>query len=257
MIEDLTLLTYTHSSCIDIHNIYLLRINKYFPEIKNKLLICDKDLSYKDTKTLVYDDNDYYSNQILLAIENINTDFFIYSQEDCILYDKVNLEEINYCISILKNDNSIPFIRLIWSGISNNYKKYNEKFYYIGNSKYYYSLQITIWRKNILKELYLKVKVKSIFEESSLSNILWNINKNGLVYYKKGKKIGNHYASIVYPYISTAIVKRKWNYYEYKKELDEIFREFNINPNIRGIYKPDLRTKLYRLTQFLKDNFKL
>lgn len=247
MINNLTLFTYTHSSCIDIHNIYLSRLNKYFPDLKKHLLICDKELHYDNIKTLNYNDNDDFSNHILFALDNIDTDFLIYSQEDCILYDKVDIEEINYCLSILQNDSSIPFIRLIWSGIGHNYSKYNEKLSYVGKSEYYYCTQMTIWRKDILKELYSKVKVKHIFEEANLSEVFFNMNNKGLFYSKKGKKVSTHYDSVIYPYISTAIVKRKWNYTEYKNELDDIFREFKIDPNIRGIYKANLKVKLYRL----------
>jgi hypothetical protein len=151
MIDNLTLFTYTHSSCIDIHNIYLSRLNKYFPELKKHLLVCDKKLDYQNVKTIIYNNNDNFSNHILLALENIDTDFIIYSQEDCILYDKVDIDEINYCISILEKDVSIPFIRLIWSGVGYNYSKYNNKLFYIGRSEYYYCTQITIWKKTFLK----------------------------------------------------------------------------------------------------------
>jgi hypothetical protein len=54
-------------------------------------------------------------------------------------------------------------------------------------------------------------------------------------------KLGNeikrgvyHCDSIVFPYIATAINKGKWNTSEYKKELDILFKEYNINPNMRG-----------------------
>ena len=55
-------------------------------------------------------------------------------------------------------------------------------------------------------------------------------------------KIGNenrrgslHYDSSVFPYIATAITKCKWNYNQYKVELDNLFEQYNINPFERGI----------------------
>ena len=56
--------------------------------------------------------------------------------------------------------------------------------------------------------------------------------------YKTGteKKRGiYHCDSTIFPYISTAIVKGKWNETEYKNELTEIFNEFNIDKTIRGV----------------------
>ena len=54
-------------------------------------------------------------------------------------------------------------------------------------------------------------------------------------------KLGNevkrgvfHCDSIVFPYIATAISKGKWNTSEYKKELNFLFKEYNINPKERG-----------------------
>ncbi len=44
-----------------------------------------------------------------------------------------------------------------------------------------------------------------------------------------------HCDSIIYPYIATAIIKGKWNYGEYMKELDELFNEYGIVPFERGI----------------------
>ena len=43
---------------------------------------------------------------------------------------------------------------------------------------------------------------------------------------KRGKY---HYDSSVFPYICTAVIKGKWNYNEYKKELFEIFYKKKFN----------------------------
>jgi hypothetical protein len=40
---------------------------------------------------------------------------------------------------------------------------------------------------------------------------------------------------LVFPYIATAINKGKWNMSEYSKELDFLFKEYNVNPFERGI----------------------
>ena len=46
----------------------------------------------------------------------------------------------------------------------------------------------------------------------------------------KDKRGKFHYDSSIYPYICTAVIKGKWNFKEYKKELFEIFynKKFNI-----------------------------
>ena len=49
---------------------------------------------------------------------------------------------------------------------------------------------------------------------------------NEIIDKKRGKF---HYDSSVYPYVCTAVIKGKWNFKEYKKELYEIFYDKNFN----------------------------
>lgn len=256
-LNDLTLLTYTHSSCIDLHRPFIERIKKYFPELKNRIMCCNTNLEYEDTDCFVYDDADLFSNQLLNALNSIKTKYIIYSQEDCILFDRVNIDRINQYLEIMDSDNSISFIRLIWSGIDSKPEKYNDFLGYIEpKSKYFYSMQTTIWRKSELIDLYNNITVKSIFEEANISVKLRELNKKGLVTLEKGSKVGGHHNSLVYPYISTAIVKKKWNYSEYPKELDELFQEFKIDPKIRGFhiitFKNKIRSKISNILRKLK-----
>jgi len=44
------------------------------------------------------------------------------------------------------------------------------------------------------------------------------------------------YDSNIFPYIATAIVKGKWNYSEYKNELDILFDMYKINKMERGVF---------------------
>ena len=78
-------------------------------------------------------------------------------------------------------------------------------------------------------------KVETIWDEPLNSKFLMELGKVGLCVKEKGDKVGGHYNSSIYPYIATAIVKGKWNYSEYKKDLDLIFNEFNIDKEKRGI----------------------
>jgi hypothetical protein len=43
-----------------------------------------------------------------------------------------------------------------------------------------------------------------------------------------------HRSSEIYPYIATAVVKGKWNFSEYQLELEAIFEEYSIDPELRG-----------------------
>ena len=233
--ENLTLLTYTNSKASDLHNIYFDRIEKFF-DIKNHLVLTDKSIDNKNIQLSLYKEDDGYWKHILNALKNVKTDYIIYAQEDYILFDFVDIGKINNFIEVLDNDSNISFIRLIYSGVDYYPEQYNKDLIYLKSEhEYYFSTQVTIWRKQNLIDLFSNSKTNTIWEESSNSKYLKELNKIGLCVKEKGKKIGGHYNSLVYPYIATAIVKGKWNYSQYKNELDDIFINYNVNKEQREL----------------------
>ena len=59
-------------------------------------------------------------------------------------------------LNILDNDKNISFIGLIYSGIDFNTIDYNDELIYLNPSHdYYFSTQITIWRKQDLIDLFI------------------------------------------------------------------------------------------------------
>ena len=51
-------------------------------------------------------------------------------------------------------------------------------------------------------------------------------SKSFFCYNGESKRGTSHYDSSIYPYVATAVVKGKWNMYEYKEELTRIFNEY-------------------------------
>lgn len=233
--NNLSILTYTNSKASDIHKPYFERINKYF-NINRHIVLSDIKIDNYDVKTIIYNNTSDYYIQMINGLKEVKTDYVIYSQEDYILFDVVDLIEINNLIKILDNDDKVSFIRLIYSGIDFQTNKYNNDLIYLKpDHNYFFSTQITIWRTSDLIKMFENSKTLTIWDEPNNSKYLMNLGKIGLCTNYKGKMVGGHYNSIIYPYIATAIVKGKWNYSEYKDELDSIFSEYNIDKEIRGI----------------------
>lgn len=233
--NNLTLFTYTNSKVFDLHDCYFNKIKKYFNP-QNQVVLCDKDVNRDDINLFKYDNNSKYYQQIIEGLNKVETDYIIYSQEDYILFDYVDLCKLKKYISVLENDNKISFIRLIYSGIDFTPIEYNKELIHLKEDhQYYFSTQITIWRKRDFKDLFENSKAETIWDEPKNSIYLKNLNKIGLCVKEKGKQIGGHFNSCVYPYIATAIVKGKWNYSEYENELNALHEEYNINKEIRGI----------------------
>jgi len=232
---NLTLLTYTHSKASDLHNLYFDRVKKFFNP-QNQVVLCDKEINYEGIVMSIYDNESKYYEQMVNALDTVKTNFVIYSQEDYILFDDVNMDKINDLISTLENDKKISFIRLIYSGIDFNVIDYNEELIYLNpEHQYYFSTQITIWRTQDLRDMFNKSKTETIWDETKNSNHLKELNKIGLCVKSKGDKVGGHFNSSIYPYIATAIVKGKWNDSEYGNQLNTIYGEYNINKEIRGV----------------------
>ena len=233
--NNITLLTYSHSNCSDIHLMYLDSIEKYCNYIPHNILI-DKPIRDSRVNEIIYENDSNYYEQMLLGLTKIDTEYLIYSQEDYILFNKIDEEKINQYILLMNSDKNILFIRLINAGLNGNEKEYNNEFVIIDkDNEYYFSTQITIWRRDILIEMFKLSKIKIIGDEPLNSPYLKKLNGIGLCTKLKGEKIGGHYNSVIYPYMATAILRGKWNYSEYGDKLKSLISEYKIDKNIRGI----------------------
>lgn len=234
IMDNLTLLTYTNSKCWDVHSIYLKSLIKYFSELKHHYILSDIPIN-KDT--IIYNNSSYYYEQMLLGLSNVKTEFVIYSQEDYILYDYVNITKIQNYIDKMQKNKDISFIRLIPSGLAGNEIPYEEDLVVVNpNSYYYFSTQASIWRCNFLRSMFEKSKIDSIFEEPKNSPFLASLKSTGLCSTLNRGNLGEHYYADVYPYIATALVKGQWNFKEYRKYLEPILQENNIDCHQRGVF---------------------
>ena len=163
------------------------------------------------------------------VLSKIPTDYVIYSQEDYVLFDYVKEDIIKEYIDLMDTDKTIGFIRLIQSGVNGMNTEYNKDLLYVdSNSEYFFSTQATIWRREVLLEMFKNSNVDSIFYEPYNSKFLKELGTIGLYTKSKGERVGGHYNSFVYPYIATAKVKGYWNIIEYPKEMHELMQEYNL-----------------------------
>jgi hypothetical protein len=185
---------------------------------------------------VIYDEESDYYEQILLGLSKIETDYLIYSQEDYVLYDFVNKDLISKYVNLLDNDRDIMFLRLINAGLNGLEKDYDDEFIVIDeDNEYYFSTQITIWRKSDLERMFKLSKTKYISEEPKNSPFLKSLNGLGLCTKLKGDMVGNHFNSLIYPYTAVAILRGKWNFSEYGEILEKLLNKYNIDKNKRGL----------------------
>ena len=78
-------------------------------------------------------------------------------------------------------------------------------------------------------------QLKEVLNEDSAFSFIRFMNMQGLFcYYGEDKRGLYHYDSKVFPHISTALVKGRWNMSEYPQEMTELIKEYKINIMNRG-----------------------
>jgi hypothetical protein len=228
-------IAYTNSNCSDLWDVFQQQNGKY--STIPIYMISDKEVGgINNDKLFIYNNDDDYYNVWIQALKKFDSDYFIYLQEDFILYDKVNNEKLNEYLEFLKQNPNYSFVRLLKSGRLRD-KKIFDNLYEIESSNInIFSMQATIWRTKDYISLMEKVKDSKWLENDNYPKEMLRMGMKGLYHYDGESKRGeNHFDSNIYPYIATALVRGKWNTSEYNNELTPIFLEFSIDKNKRGI----------------------
>lgn len=221
-------IVYSNSSCKDVLDLF----------VKQHEIYCQIPLHIISDYTgdYIYDNKDPYYLHWINALDKIDSDYFIYNQEDFLLYDTVNILKINYLKSFLENNPKYSFVRLIKSGTRLSTNMVDDNLYETGmNSFPLYSMQATLWNKHKFIELYNHTKQKKWFESDVYEKACRDLSLTGVYYYDGESRAGkNHHNSSIYPYVATAVIKGKWNIKEYGNILKPLLEKNNINIDDRG-----------------------
>ena len=225
------LLLYTHSDYSWVWKYWHQQTDKFLKNYQ-KICLLNSTSSFRDDyQTIKYDVKNIYKNRILSCLNNLNDeDIVLFCHEDMFLYDKPNFNILNEYINLIKNE-QCGLIKLI-RAFENLEKSKIHSNLFKNPVKQLFSIQPSLLKIKTLKYIYDKVPGKNIweFESNTTDEYLKNLISLCSFDYSLDMKRGKfHYDSFVYPYICTAVVKGKWNYKEYKKELFEIFYKKKYN----------------------------
>lgn len=224
------LVVYTHTDMKDVWPMFFGQLKKYIGNTKVYVAVNEDDTQISDMIRIIYDDTKEYTQRWKEILEQIEEETFIFLHEDMILFDKVDSNLLEKYIGYV-NDNLAESIKLIYAG--DGFREWELDNTLVVNEYAKFSIQPTITQKKVFQQLVENLPPKNIweFEEAIISS-----GRDFMVKLGTEKKRGvYHYDSLVFPYTATAINKGKWNMSEYSKELDYMFREYNINPFERGI----------------------
>ena len=226
------ILVYTHSDYSWVWKYWHQQTDKFLQDF-DKICLLNSNSSFRDDYLVIkYDDELTYKNRVLSCLNDIDdNEIVLFCHEDMFLYKKPNFEIIDEYINLVKNDNC-ELVKLI-RAFENLDKSNLHKMLFKNPDKQLFSIQPTIIKIKTLKHIYKTVPGENIWEfeantsKKYLKDLISLCSFDPDVDKKRGKF---HYDSSVYPYICTAVIKGKWNFKEYKKELFEIFynKKFNI-----------------------------
>jgi len=251
--NDLALITWTNTEIEDVFPVYFGNLKKYFSELKHSYVFINKLSEIIDDEhlQLINDENDTYGNRLLSCLEVVNEDYVLYMQEDFILYDFVNVDEIQRCIEFLKKTDCSS-VKLICSKFNTFEEEIEKNIYKINHNSssgfLSFTQQPAIWKKKDLITIIenLNLQVFRDFESGGTylgSKMMQELGYYSCVYYDEefkqrvGKWGFGHYDSTVFPYIATALQQGQWNCGEYLEELSKILPEYNIDIKMRGCWE--------------------
>ena len=226
------ILLYTHSDYSWVWEYWHKQTDKFLNVFEKICLLNSNSLFREDYLVIKYDDKLTYKNRILSCLDNIDDDeIVLFCHEDMFLYKKPNFEIIDEYINLIKSGNC-ELIKLVRAFENLDKSNIHDKLFK-NPDKQLFSIQPTLIKIKTLKYIYKTVPGDNIweFEANTTKEYLKDLISLCSYDLNQDKKRGKfHYDSSVYPYICTAVIKGKWNFKEYKKELYEIFynKKFNI-----------------------------
>ena len=235
------ILVYTHSDYSWVWKYWHQQTDKFLQNF-DKICMSNSNSSFRDDYLVIkYNDELTYKNRVLSCLNDIDdNEIVLFCHEDMFLYKKPNFKIIDEYINLVKNDNC-ELVKLI-RAFENLDKSNLHKMLFKNPDKQLFSIQPTIIKIKTLKHIYKTVPGENIWEfeantsKKYLKDLISLCSFDPDVDKKRGKF---HYDSSVYPYICTAVIKGKWNFKEYKKELFEIF--YNKKFNFFSYYLTKLR----------------
>jgi len=226
------ILLYTHSDYSWVWEYWHKQTDKFL-NVFEKICLLNSNSSFREDYLVIkYDDKLTYKNRILSCLDNIDDDeIVLFCHEDMFLYKKPNFEIIDEYINLIKSGNC-ELIKLVRAFENLDKSNIHDKLFK-NPVKQLFSIQPTLIKIKTLKYIYKTVPGDNIweFEANTTKEYLKDLISLCSYDLNQDKKRGKfHYDSSVYPYICTAVIKGKWNFKEYKKELYEIFynKKFNI-----------------------------
>jgi len=228
---------YSHYEYSDVWPLMFGQSEKFLKNKKKYLItnsIGNKDI--KDWNVIYYNDSDKYQKRVYQSLEKVKEEIVIFHHEDMFLLNCPNNQVLDEMVKKVKTGEA-DLIKVCKAGYTQQLDIKVDVNLYRNPKDLSFAIQPTIIKNKVLKNIYKATKGDSIWSfERNSNNYVNFINLKSLYYYEgtENKRGLFHWDSSLYPYISTAVVKGRWDYESYAKELDSLLNQYKIDPNTRG-----------------------
>ena len=239
-----TVLIYSHSSCEDVLLVCLSRIEKYMPWAKyvvcidNKEWFKDKFPNFKYDNVYEYDNSTPYATRLMCILSQVKDKYIVFLHDNNVLVDFVQKDKFISVSSEFDNLHGDQ-LRLFYGGVVSSEKK-TDILYSITDG-YFYSVSPALWKQETLLSLTSRFAHKAYkdieggeVQDYARRNLNTYIIKHQDDYRFPGEE---HYYSHVFPFTH---VTRESQWVNNGPGVDilieDIFKEFNIDRTIRGMF---------------------
>ena len=187
-----------------------------------------------------------YRDQFASCLCHVEEEYCVYVSEDYILYDNVRTDLVQAYMEVLIDNPRLSFIRFMRGGVvpglPPQYAGHPNLYQMHHSFPYFYTNQVGIWRTKDLQLIHdhgPNLHIGGTDWEDSFefqaTKTCQELDIQGVFCYHNEPKRGiYHYDCIVFPHISTALVKGKWNIGEYPVALNALVEKYNISTEERG-----------------------
>ena len=245
--DNIALVINTISKNSDVWEMFFNTLNVHFLSPISKYVFVDehKEEIPADCTVITYDKNTLYQEQFTSCIGSVKEEYCIYISEDYILYNTVDCELISELQEILIEHSNLSFIRFMRGGtvdLMHPYKNCKRIYKLYNYLPYFYTNQVALWRTRDLEKIHAcgpNLHIGNTDYENSFefraTQTCEELGIEGTFYHNNEPKRGvYHYDTEIFPHISTALVKGKWNLSEYPEELTPLLKKYSIDFNDRG-----------------------
>jgi hypothetical protein len=225
--DKLTLLVSTFDTYSMCWNPFCHGLQKYWPNHPNNLVFITNYKEPEYGEAIKVGEDKGWSGNLIFALKKINTPYLLYAQEDYWINQPVNNKQILEYISILEDDKA-DYIRLCPVPPPDQDFLFDPRLGVISQqAEYRTSLQMALWRKEVLQELLQP-------QENA-----WKFEKNSGI---RSQKYGDRFLCVTrrkfgINYIFTAIINGEWSPLAYEYSYQErIHINFDSLPK-KKIYK--------------------